>query len=256
MTENKPKPAALVTGGAQGIGRAVAERFLTKGMNVLIADCDREACQETEAELAGSGNASFCICDVSNEQDVKTAVSETLGQFGRLDILVCNAGISGFFGVPVTELTIEQWLRVINVNLTGCFLFAKHAAPYLKKTNGCIINIASTRAIQSEPHTEAYSASKGGIVALTHALAISLGPAIRVNCISPGWIETSQLQKKSRRTRPELTKDDHAQHPTGRVGVPQDVAAMAAWLASAEAGFVTGQNFITDGGMTRKMIYI
>jgi hypothetical protein len=116
--------------------------------------------------------------------------------------------------------------------------------------------MASTRAIQSEPNTEAYSASKGGIAAFTHALAVSLGPEIRVNCISPGWIETGTWQKQSRRAEPELTPDDHAQHPAGRVGDPRDVAALAAYLASSQAGFVTGQNFIADGGMTRKMIYV
>lgn len=255
MTEENAKPAALVTGGAQGIGRAIAEQFLTDGMNVLIADCDREACEETAAELGKDGNPTAVYCDVSNEPDVKTAVSETIRRFARLDVLVCNAGISGFFGVPVTELSLEQWQRVINVNLTGCFLCARHAAPHLGKAGGCIINIASTRALQSEPHTEAYAASKGGIVALTHALAVSLGPRVRVNCISPGWIETAAWQKKSNREEPRLTEADHAQHPAGRVGDPRDVAGLAAWLTSNRAGFITGQNFVADGGMTRKMIY-
>lgn len=256
FSANSTKATALVTGGAQGIGRAVAERFLADGLNVVLADCDKEACRETEAELISKGSVQAELCDVSSEKDVQNAVSRTLARFGRIDVLVCNAGISGFFGVPVTELTLEQWHSVISVNLTGCFLFAKHSAPHLEKTNGCIINISSTRAVQSEPDTEAYSASKGGIVALTHALAVSLGPRIRVNCISPGWIETAAWKKKKKRTEPGLTREDHAQHPAGRVGVPQDVASMASWLASAEAGFVTGQNFMVDGGMTRKMIYI
>ncbi|MCF8111317.1 MAG: SDR family oxidoreductase [Desulfobacteraceae bacterium] len=255
MTDQTAK-TALVTGGAQGIGRAIAEQFLADGMNVLIADCDKEACQETAEELEKNGNPVALCCDVSDEQDVKTAVSETLRQFARLDVLICNAGISGFFGVPVTELSLEQWQRVIGVNLTGCFLCAKHAAPYLGKTGGCIINIASTRALQSEPHTEAYSASKGGIVAFTHALSVSMGPQVRVNCISPGWIETAEWQKKSRRQTPALSETDHAQHPAGRVGVPEDVAGLAAFLASNQAGFITGQNFVADGGMTRKMIYL
>ncbi|MFP4649397.1 MAG: glucose 1-dehydrogenase [Desulfobacterales bacterium] len=251
----KTKPAALVTGGAQGIGRAVAERFLSEGLNVLVADKDSEACEEIQEEKGKKENLRAEVCDAADENGVKKAVSETINRFERLDVLVCNAGISGFFGVPVTELTLEQWQRVISVNLTGCFLFAKHAVPHLEKARGCIINIGSTRAVQSEPHTEAYSASKGGIVALTHALAVSLGPQIRVNCISPGWIETGPWQKKARRTEPGLTQQDHAQHPSGRVGIPEDVASMASWLASEDAGFVTGQNFIIDGGMTRKMIY-
>ncbi|MFO7931136.1 MAG: SDR family oxidoreductase [Desulfosalsimonas sp.] len=253
--QNSAKPAALVTGGAQGIGKAVAQKFLADGLNVFVADTDSEACEEIQEEKGKRGDLKAAVCDAADEEDVKKAVSEAINCFERLDVLVCNAGISGFFGVPVTELTLEQWNRVISVNLTGCFLFAKHAAPHLEKTNGCIINIGSTRAIQSEPHTEAYSASKGGIVALTHALAASLGPNTRVNCISPGWIETGPWQKKLRRTEPGLTQEDHAQHPAGRVGTPEDVASMASWLASADAGFVTGQNFIIDGGITRKMIY-
>ena len=255
MADKDTARAALVTGGAQGIGRAIAERFLKDGMAVLIADADAEACEEALTALAQIGHAEAAVCDVSNEKDVEKAVAKSVDAFGRLDVLVCNAGIS-FSGVPVTELSMEEWQRVINVNLTGCFLCAKNGAPHLRKTSGCIITMASTRAIQSEPHTEAYSASKGGIAALTHALAVSLGPDVRVNCISPGWIETGAWQKQSRRTEPELTADDHAQHPAGRVGDPRDVATLAAYLASSAAGFVTGQNFIADGGMTRKMIYV
>lgn len=256
MTDRTLARTALVTGGAQGIGRAITERLLAEGGNVVIADADKEACREAESDL-GRPDAIFAVvCDVSNEKEVEKAVSETISRFGRLDVLVCNAGISGFFGVPVTELSLDQWQRVIDVNLTGGFLFAKHAAPFLEKTRGCIINIASTRALQSEPDTEPYSASKGGLVALTHALAVSLGPKVRVNCISPGWIETGPWQKKSQRTEPELTREDHSQHPGGRVGTPEDVAAAVSWLASEGAGFVTGQNFVADGGMTKKMIYV
>ena len=194
-------------------------------------------------------------CDVASEEDVRQTIAETLDRFERLDVLLCNAGIS-FSGTPVTGLSLEAWQRILNVNLTGCFLCVKHAAAPLRQKSGCIITIASTRALQSEADTEPYSASKGGIVALTHALAVSLGPQIRVNCISPGWIETSDWQKQSKRKTAELTAADHAQHPAGRVGRPADVAGLAAWLASDEAGFVTGQNFIADGGMTRKMIYV
>jgi NAD(P)-dependent dehydrogenase (short-subunit alcohol dehydrogenase family) len=129
----------------------------------------------------------------------------------------------------------------------------KYAIPHLRQTQGAIVNIASTRAIQSEPQTEAYAASKGGIVALTHALAVSLGPAIRVNCISPGWIDVSGWQHPPQQAN--LSPTDHQQHPVGRVGKSQDVAEMAYFLLSEAAGFITGQNFILDGGMTRKMIY-
>ena len=131
-------------------------------------------------------------------------------------------------------------------------LLAKHCAPYLRAHSGAIVNLASTRAAQSEPDTEAYAASKGGLLALTHALAISLGPEIRVNAVSPGWIDARD--PSVRRAEP-LTEADHAQHPAGRVGTVEDVAAMVAWLLSRNAGFVTGQEFVVDGGMTKKMIY-
>jgi NAD(P)-dependent dehydrogenase (short-subunit alcohol dehydrogenase family) len=157
--------------------------------------------------------------------------------------------------VPVEQLALESWNRQLGVNLTGAFLMAKHAAPHLRAARGAIVNVASTRALQSEANTEAYSASKGGLVALTHALAVSLGPAVRVNCVSPGWIDVSGWQKSAPRQPASLSAADHAQHPAGRVGTPEDIAAMVAFLLSDAAGFVTGQNFVVDGGMTRKMIY-
>jgi NAD(P)-dependent dehydrogenase (short-subunit alcohol dehydrogenase family) len=224
-------------------------------MSVVIADCDESASTEAVMKMQDLGNAVSVRCDVSDEDDVRHAVSLTVARFGRLDVLVCNAGISSPPRIPPTELTLAQWRRIIDVNLTGCFLCAKHGAPHLKKTRGSIIMISSTRALQSEPHTEPYSASKGGIVALTHALAVSLGPEIRVNCISPGWIETGEWKKQSMRTEADLTGEDHSQHPVGRVGTPLDIAALASFLASRDAGFITGQNFVADGGMTRKMIY-
>jgi NAD(P)-dependent dehydrogenase (short-subunit alcohol dehydrogenase family) len=115
--------------------------------------------------------------------------------------------------------------------------------------------MSSTRALMSEPDTEPYAACKGALVSFTHALAISLGPRIRVNCISPGWIATDELAPRDQRKQPRLSKQDHSQHPVGRVGKPDDIAALCAWLLSEEAGFETGQNFLSDGGMTRKMIY-
>jgi len=145
---------------------------------------------------------------------------------------------------------------VLAVNLTAVFLTAKYAVPHLRARTGSIVNIASTRALMSEPDGEAYAATKGGLVAMTHALAISLGPAVRVNCISPGWIETSDWQATARRRPPEHSEADRAQHPVGRVGVPDDIAALVLFLASPDAGFITGQNIVADGGMTKKMIYV
>ena len=180
-------------------------------------------------------------------------IDAALNEFGRLDLLVNNAGISA--NAPITELPLEAWNRVLAVNLTGMFLTVKYAAPYLRERRGSIVNIASTRALMSEPNTEAYTASKGGVVSFTHALAVSLGPEIRANCISPGWIEVGDWQKSSRRRQPEHSDADRRQHPAGRVGKPDDIAAMIAFLASPDAGFLTGENIVIDGGITRKMIY-
>ena len=170
---------------------------------------------------------------------------ETIERFGQLDGVVSNAGI--MIRKPIRQLTIAEWRRVLDVNLTAAFLLAKAAERPLTQTKGAFVSIASTRAAMSEPNTEAYSASKGGLVALTHALAISLAP-VRVNCVSPGWIATKDYDK--------LRRKDHAQHPAGRVGRPEDIAEVVAWLLDGErSGFVTGANFTIDGGMTRKMIY-
>lgn len=234
---------ALVTGGARGIGRAVAARLARDGFSVTITDIDAEEGARTAVALGAE--VCFLAGDASREEDVAAAVDAAAGPGGRLDALVCNAGI--MIRKPVTGLTLEEWRRVIDTNLTATFLLARHAAPALEKARGAIVTIASTRARQSEPDTEAYAASKGGLVALTHALAVSLGPAVRVNCISPGWIDTSGG---------ELSEADHAQHPAGRVGTPEDVAALASWLLGPESGFVTGAEFTVDGGMTRRMIYV
>jgi NAD(P)-dependent dehydrogenase (short-subunit alcohol dehydrogenase family) len=245
---------AIVTGGAQGIGSAIAARLVAAGYRVIVADADAVAGREAERALGPA--ARFVKCDVADEAQVRACVKAALAGGGCLDALVNNAALARPARVPVTKLPLTRWNRTLAVNLTGAFLMAKHAAPHLARARGAIVNIASTRALQSEPDTEAYSATKGGIVALTHALAASLGPAVRVNCVSPGWIDVSARQKARKRRPVRLSRADHAQHPAGRVGTPEDVAALVAYLLSDEAGFVTGQNFVCDGGMTRKMIYV
>ncbi|MGQ4649689.1 glucose 1-dehydrogenase [Lyngbya aestuarii] len=247
---------ALITGGGQGIGKAIAQRFLKEGLTVVIAEIDQEAGKETEAEYSNLGKIRFVYTNIACEETVKQAIAKTIELFGKLDILVNNAAIANPENAPITQLSLESWNRLIATNLTGSFLCTKYAVPYLRNHQGVIINIASTRALMSEPHTEAYSTAKGGIVAFTHALANSLGPEIRVNCISPGWIAVQDWQKQASRQEPQLTQQDYQQHPVGRVGKPEDVAAMAFYLASPESDFITGANFIVDGGMTRKMIYL
>ena len=252
ITFNFTNKTALVTGAGQGIGRAIAEALLKAGAKVWLVDCDAEAGTESCAELAAFGPVDFVLSDVA-DADAIEALHQRVAAAGELDLLVNNAAV--MVRKPIDELAPAEWRRVLDVNLTGPFLCSRAFAGLLRSQRGSIVNIASTRALMSEPNTESYAAAKGGLVALTHALALSLGPEVRVNCISPGWIDVTPLAKRSRRQPAQLSEQDHAQHPAGRVGKPQDVAAMVLYLASTEAGFITGENIVVDGGMTRKMIY-
>jgi NAD(P)-dependent dehydrogenase (short-subunit alcohol dehydrogenase family) len=184
-------------------------------------------------------------------------LQQVSGRHGHLDVLINNAGISDPFQGNLDELQLADFDRVLGVNLRGPLLCAKYALPLLRKaSHPAILNITSTLAFMSEPDTFAYTASKGGLEALTHALAVSLAQdRIRVNAIAPGWIEVGPWQKKSQRYEPQHTREDKAQHPVGRVGIPDDIAQAALYLCSDRAGFITGQHLIIDGGMTVKMIY-
>ncbi len=228
---------ALVTGGANGIGRGIAIHFAQHGWQVAALDRDADGLEALPEGIAR------IEADVSDEASVTAAVAAT--GWDGLDLLVNNAGIATPDAGPIEMLALEDWQRWIGTNLTGAFLMAKHCVPLLRDRHGVIVNISSSRARQSEPDTEPYAAAKGGLEALTHALAISLGPDIRVNAVAPGWIATGDAG--------DLREIDHAQHPVGRVGCPRDVAEAVLWLAGA--GFMTGQSLVLDGGMTRKMIY-
>lgn len=225
---------ALVTGGAQGIGAGIARHLRAEGWRVVTTDVK-----------PGTAGDRHVIADVGDEAAVTALVQGIAAQEGRLDGLVSNAGF--MIRKPVEQLSLAEWQSVIGTNLTASFLLARAAAPLLRAAKGSIVTMASTRAHMSQPNTESYAASKGGLLALTHALAVSLGPAIRVNCVSPGWIDTTDGS--------DLRPEDHAQHPAGRVGRVEDIASLVSWLLSEAAGFVTGSEFIVDGGMTRKMIY-
>ena len=248
-------PVILITGGAQGIGKGIAAYFLDKGWRVVVFDRDADAIKACRQDFDNPDNLLLIETDVSREPEVVSAVAEAVRWGERLDAMVSNAGLADPDTGPIEVLEFAQWQRRIDVNLTGAFLMAKHTVPHLRQSQGSIVNMASTRALQSEPHSEAYAASKGGLIALTHALAMSLGPDVRANSISPGWIDVSAWQTHAPSEPQPLSAADHNQHPSGRVGTPDDVAAMVAYLVSPEARFVTGQNFVIDGGMTRKMIY-
>lgn len=240
---------ALVTGAGAGIGRVVAQTFARAGAIALLVDRNDEGLRETEELMKQEGLAADSYAaDISRPDEIVRlyrAVSRRHG--GRLDILVNNAGF-GVWKSPY-DLTLEEWDGVVNTNLRGTFLCSREAAKLMRGSGGgSIVNIASTRALMSEPHSEAYAASKGGILSLTHAMAVSLGPdRITVNAICPGWIETGDYSR--------LRAIDHAQHPAGRVGTPMDIARACLYLTDPRNDFVTGAELVVDGGMTRRMIY-
>ena len=234
---------ALVTGAARGIGRAIAARLVDEGWRVHLVDLDEHVHEVADSLRNGAARAH--VADVADAGAVDRVVNAIERGDGRLDGLVVNAGI--MHRARIEELDPATWDRVLAVNLTGAFLLVRRARGLLEKVKGAVVTIGSTRAHMSEPDTEAYAASKGGLVALTHALAVSLGPDVRANCVSPGWIDTGEEA---------LDPQDHAQHPAGRVGTPADVASVVAYLLSDESRFVTGAEWIVDGGMTRKMIYV
>ncbi|HML30394.1 MAG TPA: glucose 1-dehydrogenase [Hyphomicrobium sp.] len=246
-----------ITGGGQGIGRGIAFAFAEAGYAVSLADTAADAGEEAADYIRKLGRpVLFAQADTSEADNVDRWIKRTVEELGCPDVLINNAGIGA--NKPFLELPVEDFDRVQAVNVRGTFLCTQAVARALvrEKRGGAIINIASTRAFTSEANTEAYTASKGAIVALTHGTAISLGGyGIRVNCISPGWIETSDWQYSGRAKVPHHSEADKAQHPVGRVGVPDDIAKACLFLAN-DAEFMTGQNIIIDGGMSVKMIYV
>lgn len=217
----------VVTGGAKGIGRRIAERFIQEGAFVEIID-------KEEGE--------WFVGNIADEKTLETFAKYVIEKYGKVDILVNNA-LPLMKGIE--DCTWEEFVYAQKVGVAAPFYLSKLLMHYFPEGSS-IINIASTRAFMSQPQTESYSAAKGGIIALTHALAVSLSRKVRVNSISPGWINT---------TTEMFDGADCFQHPVGRVGNPDDIASMVLFLCSEEAGFITGENITIDGGMTRQMIY-
>lgn len=232
---------ALITGGANGIGKALVQTFKEAGVHVVFVDVDDH---QGEA-LAIACDASYYNVDVTKPEAIEAFFRKMDQEKVTFSVLINNVGITKV--QPFLELSYQEFDDVLKTNLYSTFLFSQHVARRMPD-GGRIINIASTRAFMSEPNTESYAASKGAIHSLTHAMAMSLQPHnITVNAISPGWIETGDYQA--------LTDVDHAQHPSNRVGKPDDVARLALFLADENQAFINGENIVIDGGMTKKMIY-
>lgn len=222
--ENK---VVVITGGAQGIGKCIAEQFQKEGAIVEIIDIQE-------------GN--WYVGDISKKEVLEDFVQYIIKKHGHIDYLINNA-LPKMKGIR--DCSYEEFMNALSVGVAAPFYLSKLFLPYFND-RGSIVNISSSRDRMSQPQTESYTAAKGGIAALTHALAISLGPEIRVNSISPGWIDTSDIQ---------YTGPDAYQQPAGRVGNPSDIANMVLYLCSDKAGFITGENICIDGGMTKLMIY-
>lgn len=237
----------FITGAGHGIGRAILEAFVADGDCVAFCDIDVE-CGE---EVVAATGARFFQLDVCDKDALEGAVVSLLNEWGDIDVIVNNVGIGGF--EPLTSTTVEHFETILNTNLRSAFITSRLLAVHREKngasnTYGRIVNLCSTRYMQSEPGTEAYSASKGGIWSLTHALAVSLAPYhITVNCIAPGWINVNDGEL--------LRSEDHAFHLSGRVGRADDVARACLFICDRKNDFVNGQCITIDGGVTRKMIY-
>ena len=224
MFQNK---VVVITGGAGGIGRCIAEEFGKQGAHVCVIDCAEGA---------------HYVGDIGDKATLEAFATHVIGKYGRVDVLVNNAPPS-FLGIDACSY--EQFQHALAVGVTAPFYLAKLFAPHFGE-GAAIINISSSRDRMSQPQSESYTAAKGGISALTHALAVSFAGKVRVNSISPGWIDTAYTVYEG---------PDAIQQPAGRVGNPLDIANMVLFLASSKAGFITGENICIDGGQTRLMIY-
>lgn len=224
--ENRQK-VAVVTGGAQGIGKAIADAFRAQGAVVYVID---------------KQPGDWFVGDISDKETLEKFASYVAGQSGHVDFLINNA-LPLMKGID--ECSYEDFQYALSVGVTAPFYLTKLLMPYFAD-GASIVNISSSRDRMSQPQTESYTAAKGGIAALTHALSVSLAGKARVNSISPGWIDT---------TGSDITGPDATQQPAGRVGKPEDIAEMVMFLCSDKAGFITGENICIDGGMTRMMIY-
>jgi len=247
---------AIVTGGANGLGEAIATRMSEEGAAVAVLDRDEEGGGRVAGKLTDSGaKAAFFACDVTQEEDVSSAISAVAERFGRLDVLVNNAGVEGV-NKPTHELSLDEWEHVMAVNTTAVFLCTKHAIPHLKQAGGSIINISSIYGILGGGDVPPYHASKGAVRVMSKNDALTYAADnIRVNSIHPGFIFTSMVHRYA--AEAGLSEDDARSildpaHPLGGTGEPDDIAWGAVYLASDQAKWVTGSELVIDGGYTAR----
>lgn len=244
--------AAIVTGSSKGIGEGIARVFVREGARVAVTCRTEEAGKKITGDLLKiGGKAIFIKTDVTKSDDIQDMIRKVVQEFGRLDILVNNAGYH--LSKNAEKTSEEEWEFIINTNLRSTFLCSKYAIPHLRKTRGTIINISSMVGLVGQPDAAAYSATKGGQIAMTKNMAIDFAPdGIRVNVICPGWIQTPLVEDWfSQQKDPEAArKYIYSQHPLGRIGTIEECGHAAAFLASEEASFITGSVITIDGGIT------
>jgi len=250
---------AIVTGAASGIGRASAILFAREGARLVIVDQNAEGVNETANLISQRGGIAEALAgDVGREDDVKAYVGRALSAFGGLDIVYANAGISGGF-TPLFEQTVGYWTQILQTNLIGPFLAIKHAAPHMiERGGGSIVLTASVAGLKANAGAAAYSASKAGVISLAQTAATSLlGTGVRVNAICPGLIETGMTRETFERARERGTAGKIGQlNPLRRAGGPEEIAAMALFLASDESSYVNGQAFPVDGGLSSTLPFV
>jgi len=246
---------ALVTGGAYGIGRGIVEEFVRRGDRAVIADRDRTRGAELETSLRAAGHdALFAETDVRDEAQIRAAVGRASEVYGRLDVLVNNAGIERYRRPE--EYTADDWAAITDTNLRAAFLCTKYAYPHLRESRGAVVNIASVQAFANEPQISVYAATKGGLLALTRAMALDYAAdGIRVNAVCPGAIRTGMMEPfvNDQPDPEEAVREIGRRIPLGRVGEPPDIARVVWFLASSDASYITGASIVVDGGLLTRL---
>lgn len=240
---------ALVTGGASGIGRAIAETYAREGAQVVVADRNREAGEAVAAGIRErGGEAEFEPVDISQGSQVQSLMERVRGQLGTLDVLAANAGV--MICKTLEETSEEEWDFLHGINLRGMFLTLKYGGPLVRRPGGVIVTTGSIDGLFGAPENAAYAATKGGIIAMSRAAALDYAKVgIRLNCICPGWIDTP-MNDLYFKDKPEEKENAARMHPVGRLGTPEDIANAALFLATEDASFMLGLSLIVDGGMT------